>query len=266
LRVIILDEVHMLSTAAWNALLKVLEEPPAHVRYVFATTEVDKVLPTVLSRCQRFDFRPISIDIVADTLAAIASKEGADLPEVVRLRIARVSGGGMRDAQQLLDQLLAVSEGTPSEDDLDLLLGAARSGDVAQLMERLAAGDRGGALALLDGVLAAGVAASTLIEQLIDHSRAVLLFQAIGAEAAGFRRIGVAADTAQTLAGMLPGEKVLRICQLLIGAQQALRQGVDARLQLELTCVRIAGLGRLVDLEALLKRIERAEATSQARP
>ena len=129
-RIYILDEVHMLSTSAWNALLKLLEEPPAHVRFIFATTEVEKVLPTVLSRCQRFDFRSIDLDAIVKRLREICVKEQVQLTDAVLYRIARAAGGGMRDAQTLLDQLIAVCDGEVIEEDLNLLLGAARGGDL----------------------------------------------------------------------------------------------------------------------------------------
>jgi DNA polymerase-3 subunit gamma/tau len=270
MRIFILDEVHMLSTAAWNALLKLLEEPPAHVRFIFATTEVDKVLPTVLSRCQRFDFRSISLDDIVARLRDIAAKEGGKLSDAVLFRVARAAGGGMRDAQTLLDQLIAVSDaetgGEVDESDLNLLLGAARGTDLAALVGHLLAGEAGPALAILDQVALAGVAPATLLDQLVDHVRALLLCQACGADSAALRRLGADLPTITAHAAACTPEKTLRICQLLIGAQQALRQGVDPRLQLELSCVRIAGLGQLVDVENLLRKLEKLESAGPTRP
>ena len=268
LRIYILDEVHMLSTAAWNALLKLLEEPPPHVRFIFATTEVDKVLPTVLSRCQRFDFRAISLDDIVTRLRDIAAKEGGKLSDAVLFRVARAAGGGMRDAQTLLDQLIAVSEsgGEVSEGDLNLLLGAARGEDLAELVGKLLAGDAAGALDALERTSAGGVAPATLLDQLVDHVRAILLCQACGADSPSLRRLGADVATICAHAAACAPEKTLRICQLLIGSQQALRQGVDPRLQLELACVRIAGLGQLVDVENLLRKLEKLEAAGPSRP
>ena len=266
LRIYILDEVHMLSTSAWNALLKLLEEPPAHVRFIFATTEVDKVLPTVLSRCQRFDFRSISLDDIVGRLREIAAKEGGKLSDAVLFRIARAAGGGMRDAQTLLDQLIAVSDsndgGEVNEGDLNLLLGAARGEDLAELVGHLLDGAAAAALDALERTSAAGVAPATLLDQLVDHIRAMLLCQACGAESPALRRLGADMTTITVHAAKCAPEKTLRICQLLIGSQQALRQGVDPRLQLELACVRIAGLGQLVDVENLLRKLERLESAT----
>src|SRR4051812_20658777 len=174
MRIYILDEVHMLSASAWNALLKLLEEPPAHVRFIFATTEVDKVLPTVLSRVQRFDFRAIDIEDIVKRLREICVAERVELGDQLLYRIARAAGGGMRDAQTLLDQLIAVSAGTVSEEDLTLLLGAARGGDLEALAEHLVAGKAAEAIASLDRVCSGGVAPATLLDQLVDHFRAIM--------------------------------------------------------------------------------------------
>ncbi len=258
-RIYILDEVHMLSTAAWNALLKLLEEPPAHVRFIFATTEVDKVLPTVLSRCQRFDFRSIDLDDIVKRLREICAKESAQLSDAVLFRIARAAGGGMRDAQTLLDQLIAVSTGTVDEEDLNLLLGAARGGDLSQVLEHLVAGAASAAIEALDRICAGGVAPATFLDQLLDQVRSMMLVQACGKDSPAVRRLGTCTPALEAQAKQATAEKTMRMCQILIGSQQALRQGVDPRLQLELAFVRIAGLGQLVDADTLLRRIERLE-------
>lgn len=259
-RILILDEVHMLSAAAWNALLKVLEEPPPHVRFVFATTEVEKVLPTVQSRCQRFDFRALDLPTIVERLKAIAANEKADLPEPVLYRIARAAGGGMRDAQTLLDQLIAVSDGAANEGDLDLLLGAARGEDLREMLALLLDGNSAGAIERLDAALSAGAAAATVLDQLVEHLRGVMLAQACGPQAAPVKRLGLPLDRIAEMAAKATPEKVLRACQVATGTQQQLRYGADPRLALEMAAVRIARLGEVVDLERLLQRIERAEA------
>jgi DNA polymerase-3 subunit gamma/tau len=259
MRIYILDEVHMLSTAAWNALLKVLEEPPPHLRFIFATTEVDKVLPTVLSRVQRFDFRPIPLEGIVACLRDIAAKEGQQVADPVLFRLARAAGGGMRDAQTLLDQLLAVGGEQVSEDDLDLLLGSARGGDVAALVGLLVEGRPAPALEALDRACAGGAAPAVVLEQLVDHVRAMLLVQACGRDSQAVRRLGTCTAEVEAHAKACSPEKAIRLCQILIGCQQSLRQGVDPRLQLEVACVRMAALGQVQDLDGLLRRIERLE-------
>lgn len=259
-RVFILDEVHMLTGHSWNALLKVLEEPPPHMRFVFATTEVDKVLPTVLSRCQRFDFRSLDLPTIVTRLTDIAAKEGAKLSEPVLYRVARAAGGGMRDAQTLLDQLIAVSDGAASEEDLDLLLGAARGEDLREMLKLMLGGSSAPALARLDSACASGASAATILDQLIEHLRGVMLAQACGNDAPAVRRLGLPPERIVELAAAATPEKVLRACQVLTGTQQHIRHGTDPRLALEMAVVRIARLGEVVDLERLVQRIERAEA------
>ncbi|MFW5859816.1 MAG: DNA polymerase III subunit gamma/tau [Planctomycetota bacterium] len=260
-RVFILDEVHMLSTNAWNALLKLLEEPPPHVYFIFATTEIEKVPATVVNRCQRFDFRAIDIDDIVERLRAVCAGEGVAVDDALLYRLARAAGGGMRDAQTLLDQLIAVSEETITAADLDLLLGAARSEDIAAIAGSLLAGQGKEAIEIFDRLGAGGVAAATFLEQLIDHFRMLMLVQTCGAESAPVRRLGSCGDAVLAQAEQ-PNEKILRICQILIGSQQALRGGVDARLQLELAFVRIARLGDMLDVEGLLRRIDRLERSA----
>jgi DNA polymerase-3 subunit gamma/tau len=259
MRIYLLDEVHMLSTSAWNALLKLLEEPPAHVRFIFATTEVDKVLPTVLSRCQRFDFRAIDLADIVKRLREICTAEKTALSDAVLFRIARAAGGGMRDAQTLLDQLIAVSEGEVREEDLNLLLGAARGEDLDLVVTELLAGRAAGAIEALDRISAGGVAAATFLDQLVDHLRTMMLVQACGAQSPAVARLGTCTAALLEHAKAATPEKTMRICQILVASQQALRHGVDPRLQLELSFVRIATLGQLVDADTLLRRIERLE-------
>ena len=259
-RVFILDEVHMLTGHSWNALLKVLEEPPPHMRFVFATTEVEKVLPTVLSRCQRFDFRSLDLPTIVTRLKDIAGKEGGKLSEPVLYRVARAAGGGMRDAQTLLDQLIAVSDGQASEDDLDLLLGAARGEDLRELLGHALTGASAQALNRLDACCESGAAAATVLDQLIEHLRGVMLLQACGADAPAVKRLGLPIDKLQEFANKATPEKVLRACQVLTGTQGPIRHGADPRLALEMALVRIARLGEVQDLERLVQRIERAEA------
>lgn len=249
----------MLSTSAWNALLKLLEEPPPHVRFIFATTEVDKVLPTVLSRCQRFDFRAIDLADIVRRLREICTAEKRQLSDPVLFRIARAAGGGMRDAQTLLDQLIAVSEGEVREEDLNLLLGAARGEDLDLVVAELIAGRAAPAIEALDRISAGGVAAATFLDQLVDHLRTMLLVQACGAQSPAVARLGTCTPALLEHAKAATPEKTMRICQILIASQQALRHGVDPRLQLELSFVRIASLGQLVDADTLLRRLERLE-------
>ncbi len=258
-KVFILDEVHMLSTAAWNALLKIIEEPPAHVYFIFATTAIDKVPPTVVNRCQRFDFRSIGMDEIVARLRAICDGEHLATDDHLLHRIARSAGGGMRDAQTLLDQLIALGDGQLADDDLDLLLGAARGQDITLLTGQLLNGDGAEAVGSFDRLISEGTAPTTCLQQLIDHMRMLLLIQTCGATAAAVRRLGNPDQAAIDQAKAHNEDKILRICQILVASQQALRAGADPRLQLELAFIRIARIADMLDVEGLLRRIERLE-------
>lgn len=259
-RIYIMDEVHMLSKPAWNALLKILEEPPAHVYFIFATTEIDKVPATVVNRCQRYDFRSIGLDDIVKRLRDVCTGEGAELSDQLLHRIARAAGGGMRDAQTLLDQLLAIADGTVDEEDLNQLLGAARAGDVTNLAQKLLEGDRSEAFAIVDRLSGSGVAPATLNDQLLELFRQMMLICVCGPDHPAVNRLGSADESVQDLARKAGQEKSLRICQLILGAQKGMRLGVDPRLQLEMTLTRIASLGDIQDIDALLRRIQRLES------
>ncbi|HXN35960.1 MAG TPA: DNA polymerase III subunit gamma/tau, partial [Opitutaceae bacterium] len=141
-KIYIIDEVHMLSSAAFNALLKTLEEPPAHVKFVFATTEVQKVLPTILSRCQRFDLKPIPAGLIVGRLKAIAADEKVRADDAALACIARLADGGMRDAQSILDQMIAFCGGEIAEADVLDVYGLVAGSKVAELAAAAAGGDR----------------------------------------------------------------------------------------------------------------------------
>lgn len=264
-KIVILDEVHMLSTQAWNALLKLLEEPPPHLQFVFATTEADRVLPTVLSRCQRFDFRAIGLDDIVQRLRDICEGEGVSLSDGLLYQVARSAGGGMRDAQTLLDQLIAGADEAIDEDNLLRLLGAARSEDLGTIYQQLLDGDSAGAITKLDELAAAGVAPVTLLDQLLDHIRLLLLLKHLGEEAPAVRRLGAVTGTALNQAKYLNDGQLLRTCQILLQAKQSVRHGSDAQLQCELTFVHLARIGELADLEGIMRRLERLESGGDGR-
>lgn len=138
-KIYIIDEVHMLSAAAFNALLKTLEEPPPHVKFIFATTEANKVLPTIVSRCQRFEFRPIPDELIVERLGEIARKEGIQVDQSALSAIARLANGGMRDAQSILDQMISFCGDNISESDVLDVYGLASSGRVRELASAIAA-------------------------------------------------------------------------------------------------------------------------------
>ncbi len=170
-----IDEVHMLSNAAFNALLKTLEEPPEHVKFIFATTEVQKILPTILSRCQRFDLRPIPTQTIADHLTHIAKEEGITLDETAAWAIAKGADGGMRDAQSMLDQLVAFCGETISEENVLDIFGFTSREKVAELTSKLLSRNTPAALKLIQTEAESGRELSQLLGELIGCLRGLLI-------------------------------------------------------------------------------------------
>ena len=200
-KIYIIDEVHMLSKNAFNALLKTLEEPPEHVKFLFATTEVAKVPVTVLSRCQRFDLRRIPADALAAHFAAVAHKEGILVEDEALAVIARAAEGSARDGLSILDQAIAHGEGQVQAAAVRDMLGLADRGRVRRLLEAVLGGDAGEALAQLDEAHALGLDPASLAARADGNApfgdarqgRSVGRRAAIGRRARGRRRLGVAA-------------------------------------------------------------------------
>jgi len=170
-----IDEVHMLSNAAFNALLKTLEEPPEHVKFIFATTEVQKILPTILSRCQRFDLRPIPTQTIADHLLHIAKEEGINLDATAAWAIAKGADGGMRDAQSMLDQLVAFCGETINEENVLDVFGFTSREKVAALTTTLLSRETPAALKLIQNEAESGRELSQLLGELIGCLRGLLV-------------------------------------------------------------------------------------------
>jgi len=177
-KIYLIDEVHMLSAAAFNALLKTLEEPPAHVKFIFATTEPQKVLPTILSRCQRFDLHRIPANLIAQHLQLIAGKEKITLEPAAAHAIARGAEGGMRDAESMLDQLVAFCGEKISESDVLNVFGFTAEQTVVDLTGQILRGETPGALELLYEQCESGKDMMRLISDLIIYLRDLLVFKA----------------------------------------------------------------------------------------
>lgn len=174
-KIFYIDEVHMLSNAAFNALLKTLEEPPPHVKFIFATTEANKILPTILSRCQRFDLRPIPTETIAKHLLHIATAEGISLDDTAAWAIAKGADGGMRDAQSMLDQLVSFCGDSINEANVLDVFGFTSREKVAALTQTLLARDNPAALSLIQKEAESGRELSQLLGELIGCLRALLV-------------------------------------------------------------------------------------------
>ena len=179
-KIYIIDEVHMVTKDAFNALLKTLEEPPAHVKFIFATTEIEKVPATILSRCQRFDFKPIPLARIIGHLKAVLEKEAVAADPDALHRIARLGAGSMRDALSLLDRVLSLGEKRITEKTLEELLGKPQEAAVAQLVTALANSDAAAAITRSDELFKEGMGAEQILSELIEFFRSLMIVAACG--------------------------------------------------------------------------------------
>ena len=232
-----IDEVHMLSNAAFNALLKTLEEPPDHVKFIFATTEPNKILPTIISRCQRFDLRPIPTDIIAKQLLHIASEESVNLDESAAWAIAKGADGGMRDAQSMLDQLVAFCGEHIKEDDVQHIFGFTSGETIATLIDAVFKKDTSNLLNRLNDLAASGKNLSQLLQELINTIRALLIHK-IDPKAG---REGLSTEVWQNLTALTEKtatDRLLALIEILSTAEASMRWAANKQLHLELALIR----------------------------
>jgi DNA polymerase III subunit gamma/tau len=258
-KVYIIDEAHMLTAEAWNAFLKTLEEPPAHVLFVLATTEPHKVPETVRSRVQRFDFRRVSPADTVAHLGRILEAEGIGAEPQALALLARAGQGSLRDALSMLDQALAGGERPMTADNVGRALGLANPATLHGLLEALAGGDGAGALRAVAGAFDAGADPRQLLRETARLARAAE-FAALG-HGAGADVADSEAELAATLARVAPPGFWLRALELLQATELELRQPVDARLQIEFCVMRLVrettiGQAQLAALEARVTRLE----------
>jgi DNA polymerase-3 subunit gamma/tau len=251
-KIYIIDEVHMLTREAFNALLKTLEEPPEHVKFIFCTTEAGKIPVTILSRCQRFDFAGIHLPSIVERLEQIAAAEGVRADREALEVLARRAGGSMRDSQSLLEQMLALGETTIRVDDVHALLGTAGEAQLQALIDQLVAHDAAGAIATLDAAAAQGVDAGQLLEQLLGTFRD-LLVAAAGCPAETLLYTAAARHEQLTKTGRQLGlETLLAMMQIVDATLARLRYSTQGRTLVEMALVRISQLENLDDLSRLL--------------
>ena len=273
-RIFIIDEAHMLSAAAWNALLKIIEEPPPHVIFMFATTEVQKVLPTILSRTQKFALRKITLDEMIERLAEISKKEGIKAERDALEMIARRGEGSVRDALSILDQVIAFSGRTISSADVSTVLGLSDTAFFARVIELIAAGDHAAILTALQEASESGRDFKVLYRDLLGFVRNLLLLSG-GADAA---LTGATPDDLaimQPLAKTFSYTELLRIANLLLRDDEIVSKAEHQRLAVEIALLKAATFPRLRSVEEALagKRSDglqpvagRAEARPYVKP
>ncbi|MFM7114245.1 MAG: DNA polymerase III subunit gamma/tau, partial [Planctomycetota bacterium] len=267
-KIYIIDEVHMLSGSSFNALLKTLEEPPAHVKFIFATTEYHKIPATVLSRCQRFDFRAIGAGTIASLLADIVDKEGREAEPAALALVARQAAGSMRDAQSLLDQALAFTTGTLTAQAVHDLLGSGNDTLVAGLASAALAEKPDEVLRLLDTPEGMAVNPAQLLEQMASWWRDMMVVLAAGDSGP---ELDVTPRYRDTLVESAKGrdlESVMAGLEVLDHAIGRLRNTAHPRLVVELALVRLSRLGQVVGVAQLAQSLaqQRAAGPAQAPP
>ena len=232
-----IDEVHMLSNAAFNALLKTLEEPPEHVKFIFATTEVQKILPTILSRCQRFDLRPIPTQTISDHLRHIATEEGITLEETAAWAIAKGADGGMRDAQSMLDQLVAFCGETITEANVLDVFGFTSREKVAELTTSLLSRETPTALKLIQQEAESGRELSQLLGELIGCLRGLLVAK-LDPSADGEGIPAELWDKLMDAAGEYAPERILAAIDVFAETEGRMKWASNKRLHFELGIIK----------------------------
>ena len=258
-KVYILDEAHQLTDAAWNALLKIVEEPPPHLVFVFCTTSLDKVLPTVRSRCQTFLFQRPRLSELVVLLRRVADGEGFDVPDAALSLVARSAKGSFRDAVSTLDQLAAATAGEISVQAVLQLLGAVDEEALFRLCDLVVDHDSAGALTYVEELAAQGLDVGRLVTDLLEHLRHLLLVQHLGEVPDWVPVTDETRDRLRAQANQIGEPTVLRLCDLLAIAVDDMRQGGDPRLPLELALVKVTRAGADLSQESLAFRLERLE-------
>jgi DNA polymerase-3 subunit gamma/tau len=256
-KVYIVDEVHMLTNEAWNAFLKTLEEPPAHVKFVFATTDPDKIPETIISRCQRFDLRRISLGDIVRRLKQICEGENVSFEPAALDRIASLAKGGLRDAESMLDQAVNLGEGKVTDEVVRNIAGAAPDELIFEVLTACAEGRAADALLRSGNALDAGSDPDDLLGAFCERLRGTLLVATCGPDSALMEGQSHLKDAYQKLSGQLNEDQLLMLLQLFSAARRQVRDAAQARLPLEMALVRAARARELVDLGKLVSALER---------
>jgi DNA polymerase-3 subunit gamma/tau len=258
-KVYILDEAHQLTDAAWNALLKLIEEPPPHLVFVFCTTDLAKVLPTVRSRCQTFVFQRPRFAELVQLLRRVADGDGIDVPDEALSLIARGARGSFRDAVSTLDQLSAATGAKITVQDVLQLLGAVAEEALFRLCDLVVDGDTAGALTFVEQLASQGQDVGRLVLDLLEHLRALMLVQHMGEVPDSLPLTEETRERLAAQANQLGAPVVVRLIDLLAVAVDDMRQGGDPRLPLELALVKVTRPAADMSREALAFRLDQLE-------
>lgn len=263
-RIYIIDEVHMLTTEAFNALLKTLEEPPSHVLFIFATTEPHKVPATIVSRCQRFDFRRIRVSVIAQSLRQICDAEHIEIDEEALLLIARKADGSLRDSQSILDQIISFSTGRIRAEDVVQGLGLIEQELFFEVTDIIQAKDVQKGLTFIDKVFSGGYDAEEFILGLADHLRNLLVVRAMGSADSVDASDDHKKQYVQVASGFDDAD-LLRMIRIVMETAQTIKKTMNPRLALEFSIIKLIQLDKTVTIESLLEQLKLA-GTGSARP
>ncbi|MGR3296298.1 MAG: DNA polymerase III subunit gamma/tau, partial [Candidatus Bathyanammoxibius sp.] len=258
-KIYIIDEVHMLTREAFNALLKTLEEPPSHVKFFFATTAPGKLPETVQSRCQRFDLRNVLTADIVKRLKQIAGKEGLEIEEEAVKAIARYSKGGLRDAQSLLDQMGSYSEGKITLADVQGLLGTVGEEEVEALVNSLIGKDAPAALKVVHGIMNEGRDLDVFVDQLVWYLRDLFVVSTCGHNVELLENPWRERELLERQAKELTGDTIVYMIQALTDMKRKAVDDLQERIFLEMTVVKLAGMENLEPIENILHRLEELE-------
>ncbi|MBK7363132.1 MAG: DNA polymerase III subunit gamma/tau [Micavibrio sp.] len=258
-KIYIIDEVHQITTDGFNALLKTLEEPPAHVKFIFATTSAQKVPATILSRCQRFDFRRIPTDTIAATLKEICKQEKIKADETALYQIAKAADGSLRDSQTLLDQIAAAGSGKIGREDVERSLGVPEEERVSELVGHLAAHDAKKALLLLDRVLKEGKDPALFMEALLGHVRDLLFIKTSESlseliDASEAHRASLSKQTK-----LFSKEDLFYFFSVIAQTLQVMKRFESKRIPLEVALVKLAENAPVESIEKLITALKNTE-------
>jgi DNA polymerase III subunit gamma/tau len=259
-KVYILDEAHMLTKEAWNAFLKTLEEPPPNTVFVLATTEPQKVMPTIVDRCQRFDFQRPSLDQIAEVVRRVSAAEGIEIEDGAVALIARSATGSFRDALGTLDQLVAFGGDRMTTDEVVELLGAADAELLFDTADALASQDAKAALEAVERLSRSGRDPGQFARDLVAHLRQLLVARATGEVPESFTVTVVQPERLAEQAKAIDDAKLMGAIDSLSAAVAAMREGDDPRLSLEVALLKVTTPSLDASREALLRRIESLES------
>jgi DNA polymerase-3 subunit gamma/tau len=255
-KIYIIDEVHMLTKEAFNALLKTLEEPPAHVKFMFATTEPEKVLPTILSRCQRFDLRRIPSALIVTHLKQIAKQEKVQIDDAALDAVARGADGGMRDAESTLDQLISFCSGEIVEADVLSMFGLTSRSQILSLARAVLAGEIETALRELNDLSKNGKDLGRLLSDLLNHFRNLLIYQVSGGDLKLLEASEAEAVALAEQCQSVTPEALTRIMEVLAHCEGRFRDAASKKILIEISLLKAIQARSAIDIDAVLEQLQ----------